>query len=50
MSAAIRLLPGTGRGTARSAVEGFIPLRRIIPSTTGFAGGPPPPAGEERVA
>ena len=40
------LLPGTGRGTAHSAVEGVKPDAPQFPSTTGFAGGPPP-AGEE---
>ncbi|WP_442680292.1 UDP-N-acetylmuramoyl-L-alanine--D-glutamate ligase [Sphingomonas sp. ASY06-1R] len=44
------LLPGTGRGTAHSAVEGNSPGRAEIPSTTGFAGGPPPRSGEERGA
>ena len=41
------LLPGTGRGAAQSAVEGKKPDAAQIPSTTGFAGGPPPRSGEE---
>jgi len=41
------LLPGTGMGTARSAVEG--PTGVSGPTTTGFAGGPPPRSGEETV-
>ena len=39
------ILPGTGRGTARSAVEGGRDKRcaqPFSPSTTGCAGGPPP--------
>ncbi len=43
-------LPGTGRGTMRSMVEGA-GLSHVAmglpPSTTGYAGGPPPLAGEE---
>ena len=45
------LLPGTGRGTMRSMVEGSQPLHARCardPTTTGFAGGPPPRSGEER--
>ena len=46
------ILPGTGRGTATrsGAVEGPQPQAMIVwraPSTTGFAGGPPPRAGEK---
>ena len=48
--AELSILPGTGRGTMRSMVVGARPraqrLRRA-PSTTRFAGGPPPRAGEE---
>jgi leucyl-tRNA synthetase len=43
-----RILPGTGRGTTRSVVEGVLPERSAppqSPSTTGDAGGPP--SGEE---
>jgi hypothetical protein len=50
MSGADLLLPGTGRGTMRSMVEGACPSRVTMgpaPSTTGCAGGPPPLAGEE---
>ena len=44
------ILPGTGRGTMRSMVEGA--LYELLawphaPSTTGCAGGPPPRAGED---
>ena len=42
-------LPGTGRGTIRRMVEGRALLRQaspVAPSTTGFAGGPPPRSGE----
>ncbi len=47
-----KILPGTGRGTmTRSGmVEGARPLTqrlRRAPSTTGFAGGPPPRTGED---
>ena len=50
-----KFLPGTGRGTTRSVVEGAHPeaaswpAARLswAPSTTGYAGGPPPRAGEE---
>jgi hypothetical protein len=45
-----KFLPGTGRGTSRRLVEGArhtgIAWWRA-PSTTGYAGGPPPRAGEE---
>jgi predicted TIM-barrel fold metal-dependent hydrolase len=46
----MKILPGTGRGTARSAVEGAPGKRCIqppVPSTTAFGGGPPPRAGED---
>ena len=52
----LRILPGTGRGTIRRMVEGGLGRRRGLiggrrvrhtPSTTGFAGGPPPRAGED---
>jgi len=51
----LQILPGTGRGTTRSVVEGQAPpdvthrsfAQPTSPSTTGFAGGPPPRAGEE---
>ena len=42
-------LPGTGRGTMRSMVEGralVSPASPVAPSTTGFAGGPPPCSGK----
>ncbi len=48
----LKLLPGTGRGTSRRLVEGAHHERcahQIAPSTTGYAGGPPPRAGEEVV-
>jgi len=46
------ILPGTGRGTMRSMVEGVRHLRDLTaqphaPSTPGCAGGPPPRTGEE---
>lgn len=45
------ILPGTGRGTSRRLVEGArhrgCRVRRP-PSTTSFAGGPPPRAGEDQ--
>ena len=47
---ALEILPGTGRGTARSVVEGARLLRGvtgIAPSTS--CAGPPPRAGEESV-
>ena len=47
----VMILPGTGRGTMRSMVEGALHQRctqRRAPSTTGCAGGPPPRAGEDR--
>ena len=50
MSGAGLFLPGTGKGTMRSMVEGARPSRIAMapsPSTTGCAGGPPPLAGEE---
>jgi hypothetical protein len=50
--AAVKILPGTGRGTkTRSGlVEGALHIGRPewrAPSTTGYAGGPPPRTGEE---
>ena len=50
--AAVKILPGTGRGTkTRSGlVEGALHLGRPrgrAPSTTAFGGGPPPRSGEE---
>jgi tRNA pseudouridine55 synthase len=45
------ILPGTGRGTMRSMVEGAFHRRSPLwrpPSTIGCADGPPPRAGEER--
>jgi len=47
---ALTFLPGTGRGTMRSMVEGALHQRHPLghaPSTTAFGGGPPPRAGEE---
>src|SRR5690606_2715618 len=42
------LLPGTGRGTMRSMVEGDLHERfRGAPSTTPCGRGPPPRSGEE---
>ena len=48
------ILPCKGRGNSRRLVEGCSPLdvrrarhKRSHPSTTGFAGGPPPLAGED---
>jgi hypothetical protein len=44
------ILPGTGRGTMRSMVEGARHKRTAqphAPTTTGYAGGPPPRSGEE---
>jgi hypothetical protein len=44
------ILPGTGMGTMRGMVEGPPPQCRPLPrapSTTGFAGGPPPRSGED---
>ena len=44
------ILPGMGRGIARSVVEGERRTRCAqpkSPSATGCAGGPPPHAGEE---
>jgi hypothetical protein len=44
------ILPGTGRGTSRGLVEGACHRRCGsigTPSTTGFAGDPPPCAGED---
>jgi hypothetical protein len=44
------ILPGTGRGTSRRLVEGALHQRSSLwrtPSTTGFAGGPLPRAGED---
>ena len=45
-----KILPGTGRGTMRSMVEGYAVLSAayglLYPSTT-FSG-PPPPLGEDR--
>jgi hypothetical protein len=52
---ALKILPGTGRGTMRSMVEGY---RQVIatergcdysarPSTIGCADGPPPRSGED---
>jgi hypothetical protein len=48
----LSILPGTGRGTeTRSGlVEGALPTGIALggaPSTTGYAGGPPPRAGED---
>jgi hypothetical protein len=51
MAALAQILPGTGRGTMRSMVEGDLPKRHCLPhapSTTSYAGGPPPLAGEDR--
>ena len=48
----LKILPGTGRGTARRAVEGDGGWAHRLwpaPSTTGFAGGPPPRSGEEPI-
>jgi hypothetical protein len=47
MSTALKILPGTGRGTAQRScvVEGLRRLGRASPST-GFAG-PPPRNGED---
>ena len=48
---ACKLLPGTGRAIMRSMVEGDSGERRPqphSPSTTGYAGGPPPRSGEDR--
>jgi len=44
------ILPGTGRGTMRSMVEGATspPDPGRAPSTTRFARGPPPRSREER--
>jgi peptidoglycan/LPS O-acetylase OafA/YrhL len=46
------ILPGTGRGTLRSTVEGGlhegVPQPRA-PSTTAFGGGPPPRSGEDLI-
>jgi hypothetical protein len=52
MSCVEKILPGTGRGTATRSgvVEGARPQAthvRRAPSTTGYARGPPPRAGEE---
>jgi len=52
MSSRLSFLPGTGRGTkTRSGlVEGGLLIGIALwrtPSTTGYAGGPPPRAGEE---
>ncbi|MDR6852756.1 protein ImuB [Sphingomonas sp. BE123] len=49
-----KILPGTGRGTkTRSGLVEGAPGRRSAsgwaPSTTGFAGGPPPRSGEELI-
>ena len=47
-----KILPSRGRGTSRSAVEGALhedTARPLSPSTTSFAGGPPPRAGEDLV-
>ena len=44
-----KLLPGTGRGTAEGGGGAWSEMpdpRAPSPSTTGSAGGPPPPAGE----
>jgi hypothetical protein len=49
MRRVIQILPGTGRGTARSAVEGACeqrPTQSAAPSTPGCAGGPPPRKAE----
>ncbi len=46
----MRILPVPGRGTMRSMVEGGRVARRALPhapSTTSFAGGPPPRTGED---
>jgi len=50
-----QILPGTGRGTASRSdvVEGDLHesiAGSSLPSTTGFAGGPPPRAGEDQGA
>jgi hypothetical protein len=55
MRASLRLLPCKGRGTARSAVEGYRPvdLSRAIASAIPLhhaSHGPPPPVGEETFA
>ena len=50
-----QFLPGTGRGTMRSMVEGHVralptldlSMTRTCPSTPAFGAGPPPRAGEE---
>jgi hypothetical protein len=50
MRVTLEILPGTGRGTSRGLVEGSRPIHApyaVGPSTTGFAGGPPPRSGEE---
>jgi hypothetical protein len=55
MSMSDQFLPGTGRGTIASAmVEGahpsifsFVARLSRAPSTTGYAGGPPPRSGED---
>ena len=51
-AAAPKFLPGTGRGTKKRSgmVEGvgLLGLARLrAPSTAGYAGGPPPRAGED---
>jgi hypothetical protein len=45
MGAAPKILPGTGRGTARSAVEGL--RRALCQPLHQPAAGPPPRAGED---
>jgi glutamyl-Q tRNA(Asp) synthetase len=53
MARALQILPGTGRGTMRSMVEGARSphaeslVERGAPSTTAFGGGPPPRSGED---
>jgi hypothetical protein len=57
MSMTDKILPGTGRGTKTrsglvegahpSATSSFVARLSRAPSTTGYAGGPPPRSGEE---
>jgi hypothetical protein len=49
MSGAAPFLPGTGRGTMRSMVEGHLPVALPLWNVPLHhpAGGPPPPLGEE---
>lgn len=45
------ILPGTGRGTMRSMVEGHVPqalgCEELAPPPSAVADGPPPPMGED---